>query len=330
MHRRDRERQEAEASAAEALGRVSLGEDAALADTEPQMSLSDEVPDARESSNDDSTIASQDAARRDFPWFGQDKQAVDRLVAEGIEPERARAGLEAAQARLQQVAKEAHGDPDDERLSPWSTERAMLDRHAVARLVSEGATPEEARERVEYATDKDRFDRAVARGTNPEDAMSAVEGARLVQRRLEERAAARAEQRPPRPRPSGDITADTDGELIPRYDFVLRRADRLTIGDLLQEPRFGQVRVRWIADAAGWDELRGRSVVQVFWMADDGGQAARMFRVDERLLVRVPDLQDANAIERALDRSRYQRTDLDHKDARLIAAHLQAGPSTLR
>lgn len=305
--RRERERQEAEARAAAALGQVGLSETTA----------------AGESSDVD-----PDAARRDFPWFGEDRQAVERLVAEGIEPGVASADLEAARARLEQVTNEAYGDPDDEALSPWSTERAVLDRQATARLIAEGVDRETARERVEYATDKERFKRAVARGINEEDAASAVEGARLVQQRAEAMAAQAEQPERLQQRPSGDIAADTDGELTPRYDFVLRRADRLAIGDLLREERFGEVRVGWIADAAAYDELRHTSLVQVFWTGDDGSRAARMYPVDARLTVRVPDLQDASAIERAIERSRYHGTGLEHREARRIAAHLQHGPGS--
>jgi hypothetical protein len=277
-----------------------------------------------------------DAARRDFPWFGQEEQPVARLESEGDSREPASGGWDAAQARLQQAAAEAYGEDDDEPPSLWSAEREVLEQEAIARLVAQGVDPEQAREQVEYATDKERFERAVARGINAEDAVSAVEGARLVQRRLAarqmaEQAAAQQvqpEQAPERlPRPSGDLAADTDGELIPRYDFVLRRADRLAIGDLLREPRLGEVWVSWVADS-GWDEVRHTGLVQVFWIGDDGSRAARSYRLDERLTVRVPDLVDAGAIERALDRSRYHRTALGRQDARLIAAHLQRGPGS--
>ena len=263
----------------------------------------------------------EDRARREFQWFGTDVEA----------PRQAGAVLDT--------------EPDDQLVSPWAPERDALDEAAIAALVAGGMDPTQARERVEAATDRERFERAVARGVNAEDATAAVEGARLLQRQREARHAREVQQQrvgdfiagsleraevsngPSRPRPSGDIAADTGGELIPRFDFVNRRADRLAIGDLLYEPHFGEVRVSWIVDG-GYDEVRHVTLVQVFWNGDDGSRAARAYRPDERLVVRLTSIEDAQAIERAIERARYRQVSLDDRGARLIAAHLQGGPGS--
>ena len=261
----------------------------------------------------------EDRARREFQWFGTD---ADGTHETGATPDT---------------------EPDDEPVSPWTPERDALDAAATAALVAGGMDPTQARERVEAATDRERFKRAVAQGVNPEDATAAIEGARLLQHQREARQAREAQQHrvgdfiagsleraeassgQSRPRPSGDIAADTASELIPRFDFVNRRADRLAIGDMLHEPRFGEVRVSWVVES-GYDEPRQVSLVQAIWVSNDGSRAARMYPPDERLVVRVPSLEDAAAVDRALERARYQRMKLDDRSARLIAAHLQHSP----
>ena len=89
----------------------------------------------------------------------------------------------------------------------------------------------------------------------------------------------------------------------------------------------GEVRVTLLVDG-GYGQGRDVTMVQVFWDGDDGSHAARLFRSDDRLAVRVAGLEDIQRIEQGLERARYQQTDLDDRSARLIAAHLQRGPSS--
>lgn len=232
-----------------------------------------------------------EAERRGFPWFGEGGQTASEQTA-------------------------------DVPVSPWSPERDVLDEAAIARAEAAGTDPVQARQRIEHATDRERYGEALAHGMNAEDAVSAVEGARLI---YEQQQAARQAEQPTRP--SGDIAADTGGELVPRFSFLLRRADRVTLGDVLREERLGEVRVAWISDG-GYDEVRHSQMVQLYLTAHDGAWAERSLPLGVRVTARVPDLEDASAIERALDRARYHRTELDQQDARRIAAHLQYGPGT--
>lgn len=81
------------------------------------------------------------------------------------------------------------------------------------------------------------------------------------------------------------------------------------------------MRVSWVVDG-GYDEMRHVTLAQVFWNGDDGSRAARAYRPDERLVVRLASIKDAQAIERALERARYHQVSLDDRGTRLIAAHL--------
>ena len=219
----------------------------------------------------------EQAERAGFPWFGepavsaQDEETIARLVAEGLDPERIRAGL-AALRGLEGTQPSA-----DIAASPSRS----LDQAGHNRLV-------------------------------------ASTGERIGE-------AEQGEQH--RPRPSGDIAADTNGELVPRFELVERRADHLRPGDLMLEPRLGEVRITWAVDG-GYDNLRHVGRVQLFWTDDAEAGAARSYAVDERLTLRLPSHEDAAAIQRALDRARYQKTRLDDRSARLIAAHLQRGPGS--
>ena len=93
------------------------------------------------------------------------------------------------------------------------------------------------------------------------------------------------------------------------------------------EPHLGEVRITWAVDG-GYDNVRHVGRVQLFWTDDSEAGAAKSYTVDERLTVRLPSHEDAAAIQRALDRARYQKTRLDDRSARLIAAHLQRGPGS--
>jgi hypothetical protein len=142
------------------------------------------------------------------------------------------------------------------------------------------------------------------------------------------RAEATAVEQPAAKRRTGDIAADTNGELVPRYEYIERRADHLVFGDLLVEPHLGEVRITWVADV-GYDVTRQANLVRLHWSDDHGlSAAARTLPARERVTLRVPDQVDELAVRRAIDRARYHRVDLDDRNARLIAAHLQQGPGT--
>jgi hypothetical protein len=147
----------------------------------------------------------------------------------------------------------------------------------------------------------------------------AAAGQSIREKSKRERRAATSETRP-----VGDIATDTRGDLVPRYQLLPCRADRLAAGDLVLEPHLGEVRIIWVATT-------GLSVglVQLYWL-DDGGinHAARTLPADRPVALRVPDLRDALTVQRGIDRSRYHRRQLDHHNARLIAAHLQGGPAS--
>ena len=114
----------------------------------------------------------EQAERTAFPWFGepgvsaQDEETIARLIAEGIDPERVRAGL-AALRGLEGRQPPAASDTSPPR---------SLDQAGHNRLV---------------ASTGDRTGEAE-----------------------------QSEQR--RPRPSGDIAADTNGELVPREPRMVR------------------------------------------------------------------------------------------------------------
>lgn len=125
----------------------------------------------------------------------------------------------------------------------------------------------------------------------------------------------------------GDIASDTSGELVPRYQLIPYRADRLAAGDLMLEPHLGEVRIVRVGRAIP-DPARQIDLLQVHWTDDSGSNQARALPADEPVTLRIPDRQDQAAIRQALDQSWYHRRQLDHRGARLIAAHLQAGPAS--
>jgi hypothetical protein len=127
---------------------------------------------------------------------------------------------------------------------------------------------------------------------------------------------------------SGDIAADTNGELVPRYEFVGQRAEQLVSGDLMLAPRFGPVRITWVApmaEAPSEDD----TLLQIRWVDAAGRQSAGLAVTPETpVVLRVPDRRDGAVVQRAIDRAHYFATTLEHRSARLIAAHLQHGPDS--
>jgi hypothetical protein len=138
-----------------------------------------------------------------------------------------------------------------------------------------------------------------------------------------------AERRSAEARPlSGDIAIDTNGELVPRYEFVNQPAGQLVSGDFMVEPYLGPVRITWVAPI-GEAPREEDTLVQVRWLDGTRRQSAALALPPERpVLLRVPDREDGLLIQRAIDRAHYFGTSLSHRGARLIAAHLQLGTTT--
>ena len=90
---------------------------------------------------------------------------------------------------------------------------------------------------------------------------------------FEPTAKAADEQRAARPpatmgearRLSGDIAIDTDGGLVPRYEFAGQRAEQLVSGYLMLEPRLGPVRITSVA-SVGESQSELCSLIQLRWI----------------------------------------------------------------
>jgi hypothetical protein len=116
----------------------------------------------------------------------------------------------------------------------------------------------------------------------------------------------------------GDLARDTDGRLVPHYQYAAQQVGQLACGDLVVEPGLGAVAV----DAISHRE----PFVYIRWT--DGGPCTATVRYPafERLPTRGPAQIDSLLIQRGVDQAVYKGQDIAADVARLIAAHLHFGP----
>jgi hypothetical protein len=117
----------------------------------------------------------------------------------------------------------------------------------------------------------------------------------------------------------GLIAAETGGQVRPTYHAIVRSAGQLAVGELVQEPCLGLLRVTRVKPEG--------SFVRISW-ADDFGPCSPAGRYSARqpLAALVPGPVDRRLIQRHIDRIRRHRGEVPAAIARLIAAHLQRGP----
>ena len=116
----------------------------------------------------------------------------------------------------------------------------------------------------------------------------------------------------------GDLARDTDGRLVPHYQYAAQQVGQLACGDLVVEPGLGAVAV---------DAINHREpFVYIRWT--DGGPCTATVRYPafERLPARGPTPTDRLLIQRGVDQAVYKGQDIAADVARLIAAHLHFGP----
>jgi hypothetical protein len=113
----------------------------------------------------------------------------------------------------------------------------------------------------------------------------------------------------------------TRGLIRPRYAVLARPVTALRIGDIMVEPALGEVRVGGIVHHRRWWQLS--------WTAADGRTGATL-SVPARALVdvRIPHRADIRRITWSINVATWHDRELDVFAARLIAAHLQAGPGS--
>jgi len=123
----------------------------------------------------------------------------------------------------------------------------------------------------------------------------------------------------------GDLARDSAGQVCPRYEYRARRVGHIGCGEFVFEPALGEVAAEAVAVAAG---ETGSSFVRIQWMGLGPCRALARYHADVHLPVRGPSTADRLVIQRGIDQATYKGRDLAGNTARLIAAHLHAGPGS--
>ncbi len=111
----------------------------------------------------------------------------------------------------------------------------------------------------------------------------------------------------------------TGGQLRPVYGYVTRTAGQLAVGEAIIEPRLGQLRLV--------TTHRTGDFVFLDWSDDYGpSKPSGRYQADQRFAVRVPGPTDRVYIQQKVDAAGRHNRVIPAAAARLVAAHLHAGP----